>query len=84
MTDKIPPPPRLSEIVYSTQFNKHTKNIVGLSTDSGFKSINEVVDAMGLTQLISRTQRLVIYGNFNDVNHVGFSTFPFYLGDIKC
>ena len=66
-------------IIYATSFNQKTRDVVDVSTDSGFKSIDEVVKAMGINYN-SITDRLVIYGNLKDKIHVVFSSFPFYLG----
>ncbi len=65
-------------IIYATSFNKDDKEIIDLSVDSSFKSISNVVNAIG-DKYIKLTKRMVIYDG------VVFSDFPFKLDSlVRC
>lgn len=65
-------------IIYVTPFLVSTRQCTGLSTDSGFTSIQQAVDAMGDSHF-KRTRALLIYGDAE--NRVLFSTTKFNAGE---
>ena len=67
-------------MIYATQFHANDLQIIGLSVDSGFESLEQVTEVMGDDRQ-DVTKRLIIYGNDND--RVAFSDYPFYLGECE-
>lgn len=65
-------------IIYVTPFSASTLQCTGLSTDSGFTSIQQAVEAMGADYVL-RSISLLIYGD--DENRVLFSTTKFNAGE---
>lgn len=65
-------------IIYTTPFKASTLQPTAPSTDSGFTSINQVVELMGPDH-VSKRDRVVIYGG--DEDRVAFSDFPFLIDD---
>ena len=53
--------------IYATPFRASDKQCTGPSTDSGFKSIQGVIDAMG-EPVVAPTSRYAIYGDCKDNN----------------
>lgn len=64
--------------ILATPFNGQTLKTTGPGVDSGFASVDAVVECMG-NEYISRTPRLVVYGD--DVNRVVFSDLTFHVDD---
>jgi len=65
-------------MIYVTPFNNKTKQCTGPSTESGFDTIDEVVDTM--TDFVHRRgDKTVIYGD--SVDRVIFSTFIFSIDE---
>ena len=61
-------------MIYSTQFKNSTKQVVGISVDSGFKTLDEAVNLMG-DNFTFKNSRMVIYGDTED--RVVLSNFRF-------
>jgi len=51
--------------IYATSFKHSTLECTGHSTDSGFESLDQVVELMG-PEYLTRTPRLVVYGPGED------------------
>lgn len=64
--------------IYTTPFKASTKQPTAPSTDSGFTSIDQVVELMGPDHVVN-TGRMVIYGS--DEDRVAFSDFAFLIDD---
>lgn len=64
--------------IYVTPFNGTTKETTGPSTDSGFESIDAVVEVMG-DNFVHRGPAMVIYGEGED--RVVFSKFIFCIDE---
>ena len=63
-------------MIYATQFNGETKQCTSTSENSGFMSIEQVVELMG-DEYVSRGPRVVIYGD--GVERVAYSDFKFHV-----
>ena len=64
--------------IYATPYKTETKKPTGHSVDSGFESLEQVVEVMG--EPVITHGSLYIYGD--DEDRVLFSRVPFYLGEI--
>lgn len=63
--------------IYATPFTDEPRECTGPSTDSGFQSLDEVVEAMG--EPAKRYRAMLIYGEGND--RVVFSRIIFRIDD---
>ena len=61
--------------IYATPYNESTGEQTGESTDSGFTSINQVIETMG-DEYERGNNHVVVYGRGED--QVIFSDFSFY------
>jgi len=64
--------------IYLTPFNAHTRQASGLSTDSGFATLEATAEAMGPAR--HQTPALLIYGEGE--SSVLFSRTAFWLGPV--
>lgn len=64
--------------IYATPFTDEPRECTGPSTDSGFQSLDEVVEVMG-PDYVTRSRAMVIYGPGND--RVVFSRIIFRIDD---
>jgi len=62
--------------IYATTFNAATKEILTNSIDSGFTSIDQVVEAFNDDGLVHRSRRMFIYEGGNN-QRVVYSDFVF-------
>jgi len=65
-------------MIYATPFTNANKQSTGVSTDSGFKTLDDVVAIMGPPDL-PRTKKTLIYGQGDD--RVIFSDFTLCIDD---
>lgn len=63
-------------MIYATPFDPNTRHPTGHSTDSGFATLEQVVETLGPP--VKQTDALVIYPGA-----VLFSRTPFYLGEVE-
>ena len=64
--------------IYATPFDVNTMKWTAASSDSGFKSLNEVIQAMG-SKPIARYPKFIIYGD--NKNRVAFSHIVFHIDE---
>lgn len=69
-------------MIYATPFRASDLQVTGLSVDSGFESLEQLVKIMG-DNYQGITKRLIIYGDNDSNERIAFSTFPFYTGECK-
>lgn len=64
--------------IYATPFLASTKETTGPSMDSGFESLDQVVEIMG-DEYVRRSKRMVIYGP--DEDRIVYSDFIFRIDE---
>lgn len=62
-------------MIYATPFRVSDKKTTGPSVDSGFTSLDQVVQFMG-GDFVSQSQRVIIYGGESD-SSIAYSDFVF-------
>lgn len=66
--------------IYITSYDVNDLENPGISTDSDFKSLRDVIKQLGTPNYSSRNKGILVYGKGND--RVMFTNTPFNLGTL--